>query len=214
MAVLEERGGVSTGGSGVALAWLADREPSPDWSGLWPAGGGPAGPPGGLDGPAPGHLLRHIERPGEVGPGCAVGAGGVSSGGFWLKVCMVAGVGRGSAASLAWAGVVRRSPRRWCARAPRCGRGHRWPRPRRSRWGTTCSGGTASGPFERGPDAGPPGDRRPERGRPVGARPHRDPQVVNRSERCRRGSRSRHRGPGPRSRCPARATPRSPRFQR
>ena len=40
MAVLEERGGVSTGGSGVALAWLAGREPSRDRSGLWPTGGG------------------------------------------------------------------------------------------------------------------------------------------------------------------------------
>ena len=68
MAVLEERGGVSTGGSGVALAWLAGREPSRDRSGLWPAGGGTGGPPGGLDGPAPGHLLRHVDRPGEGGP--------------------------------------------------------------------------------------------------------------------------------------------------
>jgi len=36
MAVLEERGVVSTGGSGVALAWLAGCEPSPDRLGLWP----------------------------------------------------------------------------------------------------------------------------------------------------------------------------------
>ena len=38
-----KRGVVSTGGSRVALAWLADREPSPDRSGLWPAGGGTGG---------------------------------------------------------------------------------------------------------------------------------------------------------------------------
>jgi hypothetical protein len=43
MAVLEERGVVSTGGSGVALAWLAGRELSPDGSGLWPAGEGTGG---------------------------------------------------------------------------------------------------------------------------------------------------------------------------
>ena len=52
MAVLEERGVVSTGGSGVALAWLAGREPSRDRPGVWPAGGGTGGPAGGLDGPA------------------------------------------------------------------------------------------------------------------------------------------------------------------
>jgi len=59
MAVLEQRGGVSTG-----------RQRGWRWPG-WPAVsrpeagrdcgrpvGGPAGPPGGLDGPAPGHLWR------------------------------------------------------------------------------------------------------------------------------------------------------------
>jgi len=76
MAVLEEHGVVSTGGTAVALTWLAGRKPSRDRSGLWPAGSRPAGPPRGLDGPAPGHLLRHFDRPGEGGPGCAVGAGG------------------------------------------------------------------------------------------------------------------------------------------
>jgi len=53
MAVLEERGVVRTGGSGVALAWLAGREPSPDRPGLWPTGegtGGAAWRAGGLDG--------------------------------------------------------------------------------------------------------------------------------------------------------------------
>ena len=65
MAVLEERGVVSTGGSGVALAWLAGREPSPDRSGLWPAGGGPAGRLEGWMARRPvGHLLRHVDRPG------------------------------------------------------------------------------------------------------------------------------------------------------
>jgi hypothetical protein len=39
MAVLEERRVVSTGGSGVALAWLAGREPSRDRPGVWPTGG-------------------------------------------------------------------------------------------------------------------------------------------------------------------------------
>ena len=70
MAVLEERGVVRTGGSGVALAWLAGREPSPDRPGLWPTGegtGGAAWRAGGLDGPAPGHLLRDVDRPGEGG---------------------------------------------------------------------------------------------------------------------------------------------------
>jgi len=71
MAVLEERGVVSTGGSGVALAWLAGREPSRDRPGVWPTGGEGRGR---LDGPATGHLLRYVDRPGE--PGCAVGAGG------------------------------------------------------------------------------------------------------------------------------------------
>jgi len=44
LAVLEERGAVSAGRQrGVALAWLADRAPCRDRSGLWLTGGGPAG---------------------------------------------------------------------------------------------------------------------------------------------------------------------------
>jgi len=75
MAVLEERGGVSTGGSGVALAWLAGREPSRAGRDCGRPVGGPAGRLEGWMARRPVICCDMLTARVRAAPG-AVGAGG------------------------------------------------------------------------------------------------------------------------------------------
>ena len=192
MPVLEERDVVSTGGSGVALAWLAGRERP--WTGR-DCGRRAGDRRGRLEGWMArrpvicGDMLTARVEAGWPGPpsggrpGCAVGAGGTVRR-FPVEICMIAGVGRGSAASLARAGVVRRSPRLVCSSVTVWARSPLALAAEIS-WGQDVQWGNDVRATRTRPGRRPTGDRRPEQGRRVGARAHRDPRVVSRSERCR-----------------------------